>query len=232
MDDIVILTGAGISAESGLGADWGPDGPGPKYHADEVATPEAFDRDPAMVHKFYNWRRKRCREAKPNEAHHALKRLEAKRPAGKTLIVTLNVDDLHERAGSKAVWHMHGELSRALCAECDHRWNAPDETAPEDACPSCGVAATRPDIIWSGESPYRMNDIYSRLRLAKLFVQIGSSGDVHPAAGFVDIARALGVAALALNLEPPGNASGFDDLRLGKASEIVPAWVDEALARR
>ena len=219
MDIIMILVGDGISAESGLGADLGPDDCGPKYHADEVAAPETFDRDPAMVHRFYNWQRKLCRDAKPNDAHHDLRKLEAKRPAGQTLIVTQNVGNLHERAGSIAVWHMHGEIYRGLCAECDHRWDAPEEMFPGDTCPACGVAATRPDITWSGESPHCMNDIYLRLKQANIFVQIGCSGRDHPAAGFVDIARAIGLAMLVLNLRPPSNAAGFEESRFRNSGE-------------
>ena len=232
MNEIVILTGAGISAESGLGTFRDKDGLWTKYDLEEVATPQGFARDPKLVHEFYNARRKNCRGAEPNEAHRALARLEAERPAGKTLIVTQNVDDLHERSGSKEVWHMHGELLRALCADCGHRWDAPEKMAPEDSCPSCGTASTRPDVVWFGEMPYRMDDIEERLSRAALFVSIGTSGEVYPAAGFVQTALAVGAETLELNLEPSSNASFFAESRQGKASEIVPAWVDEVLDRK
>lgn len=159
-------------------------------------------------------------------------RLEAGRPEGETLIVTMNVDDLHQRAGSKEVWHMHGELSRARCASCDHRWNAPEVMAPGDICPSCGVAATRPDVVWFGEKSRYLDDLYARRLRAKLFVQIGSSGTVSPANEFVDIARDSGVPTLALNLDPPQNANRFDERRCGNASEIVPKWVEEVLSQQ
>ena len=232
MNGIVILTGAGISAESGLGTFRDKDGLWTKYDLEEVATPQGFARDPKLVHDFYNARRKNCRGAEPNDAHRALARLEAGRPAGRTLIVTQNVDDLHERAGSKEVWHMHGELSRALCADCGHRWDAPDAMAPEDPCPSCGIASTRPDVVWFGEMPYLMDDIEERLSRAELFVSIGTSGEVYPAAGFVQTALAVGAETLELNLEPSSNASFFAESRNGMASEIVPAWVDEVLGRQ
>lgn len=232
MNEIVILTGAGISAESGLGTFRDKDGLWTKYGLEEVATPQGFERDPKLVHEFYNARRKNCRGAEPNDAHRALARLEAERPAGGTLIVTQNVDDLHERAGSKEVWHMHGELSRALCSDCGHRWDAPEEMAPEDPCPSCESASTRPDVVWFGEMPYLMDDIEERLSRAELFVSIGTSGEVYPAAGFVQTALAVGAETLELNLEPSSNASFFTESRNGKASEIVPAWVDEVLGRK
>ena len=168
----------------------------------------------------------------PNRAHCALKCLEALRPAGKTLTVTMNVDDLHERAGSKDVWHIHGEISRASCAKCGHRWDAPEVMSPEDLCPSCGEAATRPDIVWVGEAPRYLEEIHARLRRAHLFVQIGSSGKVYPANNFVNVAQEAGVRTLTLNLEYPENADGFDEIREGKASEIVPEWVEGMLRQQ
>ncbi len=227
MRDIVILTGAGVSAESGLGTFRDVDGLWTKYDLEDVATPEGFARDPALVHGFYNARRANCLGAAPNAAHFALARLEEAYP-GRVLIVTQNIDDLHERAGSRAVWHMHGELLRALCAACAHRWEAPAEMAPEDACPSCGAAATRPDVVWFGELPYRMDAIYARLVEADLFVSIGTSGNVYPAAGFVEVAAGAGALTLELNLE--ASAAVFDEVRQGKATEVVPAWVEEVLA--
>ncbi len=226
---IVILTGAGISAESGLGTFRDKDGLWTKYDLEEVATPEGFARNPALVHEFYNARRRDCRAARPNAAHEALARLEAEWP-GKVTIVTQNVDDLHERAGSRNVIHMHGELMRALCAACGHRWPAPGEMRPEDPCPACGAAATRPDVVWFGEMPYHMEEIWQRLREANLFVSIGTSGNVYPAAAFVGDAARAGAWTLELNLEPSAGAPAFDEARYGPATRIVPHWVEEVLS--
>jgi len=232
MAKIVILTGAGISAESGLGTFRDKDGLWTKYDLNEVATPEGFAANPALVHEFYNARRKNCVEATPNAAHAALARLEQVLPEGEVIIVTQNVDDLHERAGSRAVLHMHGELEGALCASCDHRWPAPAVMAPADPCPACGAPATRPDIVWFGEYPYHMETIWDLLRGCDLFVSIGTSGNVYPAAAFVQDADRAGADTLELNLEPSAGVSDFAEARFGPATQIVPAWVDEVLARR
>jgi len=227
---IVILTGAGISAESGLGTFRDTDGLWTKYDLNEVATPEGFARNPALVHEFYNARRANCLKAVPNRAHMALARLE-QYYFGEVLVVTQNVDDLHERAGSRVVWHMHGQLSRALCAACNHRWDSAPELTPDDRCPACGARAVRPDIVWFGEMPYLMDEIISALMAADLFVSIGTSGNVYPAAGFVDIANQTGTPSLELNLELSDTAPAFTQTRQGPASVLVPAWVDEVLAR-
>ncbi len=226
--NILILTGAGISAESGLGTFRDQDGLWTKYDLNDVATPEGFARDPALVHAFYNARRANCLKAEPNAAHRALARLEADHE-GDVLIVTQNVDDLHERAGSSAVWHMHGQLDRAVCANCGHRWAAPREMAPDDSCPTCHNAATRPDIVWFGEMPFYMDDIWLKLRQIDLFVSIGTSGSVYPAAAFVEDARVAGAETLELNLEPSEGFSSFDRTTHGPATEIVPKWVDQML---
>lgn len=228
MASIVILTGAGISAESGLGTFRDKDGLWTQYDLEEVATPEGFSRNPALVHEFYNARRKNAAEASPNTAHEALARLEREMP-GETLIITQNVDDLHERAGSKAVWHMHGQLAGALCAACDHRWTAPLIMSPTDRCPSCGAPSTRPDIVWFGEMPYCMEEIWEALREAALFVSIGTSGTVYPAAAFAQDAARAGVETLELNLEPSEVSRDFHMARFGPASDLVPQWVDEIL---
>ncbi|MFC2966512.1 NAD-dependent deacylase [Acidimangrovimonas pyrenivorans] len=228
-DTIVILTGAGISAESGLGTFRDVDGLWTRYDLNAVATPEGFARNPALVHAFYNARRANCATAAPNAAHDALARLERDWP-GEVLIVTQNVDDLHERAGSRNVLHMHGELSRALCAACGHRWPAPLEMHAADPCPACGAAATRPDIVWFGEIPYHMAEIDRTLDRAGLFVAIGTSGNVYPAAGFVREAALFGARTLELNLDPSDTATDFDETRRGPATELVPAWVSALLA--
>jgi len=227
-EKIVILTGAGISAESGLGTFRDENGLWTKYDLEEVATPEGFARNPALVHDFYNARRANCLKAAPNAAHEALARLENDYP-GDVLIVTQNVDDLHERARSRRVIHMHGRLSRALCAACGHRWDAPDTMAPDAPCPACAATATRPDIVWFGEMPYHMEEIWAALRACDLFVAIGTSGNVYPAAAFAQDARRAGAATLELNLEPSQTVADFTQTRHGPATEIVPRWVAEVL---
>lgn len=224
---IVVLTGAGISAESGLGTFRDKGGLWTKYDLNEVATPEGFARDPALVHDFYNARRANCAGAQPNAAHHALARFQGQRP-GEMLIVTQNVDDLHARAGSEAI-QMHGALMRALCAACGHRWDAPRVMAPADPCPACARAATRPDVVWFGEMPYRMDAIEAALAGAEIFAAIGTSGQVWPAAGFVKLARRAGARCVELNLEPSEMSPAFHERRFGPASELVPAWVEELL---
>lgn len=225
MDRIVILSGAGLSAESGLGTFRDVDGLWTQYDLSEVATPEGFARNPELIHAFYNARRANMIAASPNAAHRALARIAA-RP-GVTL-VTQNVDDLLERAGAPGVIHMHGELSRALCHRCGARWAAPAVMTPEETCPGCGACATRPDIVWFGEIPYKMEAIEAALGEADLFVSIGTSGTVYPAAGFVDLANRVGARTLEINLEASGGV--FDDTRLGPATETVPAWVAEVLS--
>jgi NAD-dependent deacetylase len=226
---IVILTGAGISAESGLGTFRDKDGIWTRVNLEDVATPEGFARNPDMVHDFYNARRANLATAQPNAAHLALARLEAAH-TGSVLIVTQNVDNLHERAGSRNVIHMHGELTRALCAACDHRWDAPLDMRRSDPCPGCGAPATRPDVVWFGEMPYRMEEVWTALRAADLFVSIGTSGNVYPAAAFVQDAGRAGAETLELNLEPSAGISDFDRAVHGPATAIVPAWVDKVLA--
>ncbi len=227
---IVILTGAGISAESGLGTFRDEGGLWTQYDLAEVATPEGFARNPALVHEFYNARRANCLSAAPNAAHAALAQLQTGFP-GEVVIVTQNVDDLHERGGAGHVIHMHGELCRALCAACGHRWDAPPEMRPSDPCPACGAARTRPDIVWFGEIPYHMNRIMAHLSTCTLFAAIGTSGEVYPAAGFVEIAGGAGAHTVELNLEPSSTTSAFTETRHGPATEIVPAWVAELLDR-
>lgn len=227
--NIFILTGAGISAESGLGTFRDKDGLWTKHDLSEVATPEGFARDPAKVHAFYNARRKNAREAQSNAAHAALVRLEQRLGQALTLC-TQNVDGLHEQAGHRQVIHMHGALDDAICAACNHRWTAPDVMAPDDPCPSCDRAATRPDIVWFGEMPMHMERLADRLLNCDLFVAIGTSGEVYPAAGFVAEAAQAGADTLELNLEPSAGARLFQDNRYGPASQIVPAWVDYILA--
>ncbi|MBD3728794.1 MAG: NAD-dependent deacylase [Sphingomonadales bacterium] len=229
VSNIVILTGAGISAESGI--DTFRDGGGlwEQHRVEDVATPEAFARDPDLVHRFYDMRREAIQAKLPNPAHGALARLDAVWN-GRLLIVTQNVDDLHERAGARRVLHMHGEHLKAWCTACDVRspWREPLIDRPP--CPVCQSRSLRPDIVWFGEMPYRMGEIYAALREADLFVSIGTSGAVYPAAGLVRDARELGIETLELNLEPSQGSQWFHAARHGPASELVPAWVEEVLA--
>ncbi len=226
--NIVVLTGAGISAESGLRTFRAADGLWEDHRVEDVATPEAFRRDPDLVQRFYDERRRNIMAARPNPAHEALARLDREWP-GELLIVTQNIDDLHERAGAKRVLHMHGEGLSAWCTACDerHLWTAPLRDNPP--CPACGARALRPDIVWFGEMPYRMNDTVAALSRADLFVSIGTSGAVYPAAGFVQEARSHGARALELNLERSQGSQWFDETRLGPAGDLVPEWVKEAL---
>jgi NAD-dependent protein deacetylase/lipoamidase len=228
--NIVILTGSGISAESGVATFRGPDGLWEGHRVEDVATPEAFERDPALVQNFYDQRRAKLRTVEPNPAHLALARLEAEWP-GELLIVTQNVDDLHERAGARRVLHMHGELRSAWCRACDSRMRWNDDLGDHPPCPSCGVAGRmRPDIVWFGEMPYEMERIDRALMDADLFVSIGTSGAVYPAAGLVQSARYTGAQTLEINLEPSLGSAYFHESRTGKAGILVPAWVEEMLA--
>lgn len=227
--NIVILTGAGISAESGLATFRGPDGLWEGRRIEDVATPEAFARDPDLVQAFYDARRARLKEVEPNAAHYALARLEAEWP-GNLLLVTQNVDDLHERAGSASVLHMHGQLTSAWCLACDHRVPWTEDLADDPPCPDCNVSGSlRPDIVWFGEMPYQMDRIDAALREADLFVSIGTSGAVYPAAGFVQTARYCGAQTLEINLEPSLGSVYFQESRTGPAGLLVPAWVEEML---
>jgi NAD-dependent deacetylase len=228
MENIVILTGAGISAESGLRTFRAEDGLWEDQRVEDVATPEAFRRDPALVQRFYDERRENVLAAEPNPAHRALAKLDAQW-SGELLIVTQNIDDLHERAGASRMLHMHGAALSAWCTACDgrHKWLGTLSDNPP--CPACGQTALRPDIVWFGEMPYRMDEIFAAIAEAHLFVSIGTSGAVYPAAGFVQEAKRNGARALELNLERSQGSDWFDETRLGPASELVPAWVGEML---
>jgi NAD-dependent deacetylase len=227
--NIVILTGAGISAESGLATFRGPDGLWEGHRVEEVCTPEALRRDPVMVHRFYDARRAALGSVEPNAAHRALARLDAEWPS-ELLVVTQNVDDLHERAGAKRLLHMHGELLSALCAECGARqpWSGP--MGEGQICAACGAPALRPDIVFFGEMPYEMEWIDAALARSDLFVSIGTSGAVYPAAGFVQTARYHDAETLELNLEPSAGSAWFGESRHGPASDLVPEWIEEVLA--
>ena len=227
--NIVILTGAGVSAESGLGTFRDQDGLWTRYNIEDVATPEAYARNPALVHEFYNLRRQGLRAAVPNAAHLALAELE-RRHRGGFLLVTQNVDDLHQRAGSQNVLAMHGELQNALCAGCGHVWHAPDLMFPEDRCAQCDAALCRPDLVWFGEDVRFLDEIIEATKNANIFAHIGSSGNVYPAAGLMQLARDCGAETVEINLEPSAVASAADRMIQGPATKKVPVWVEEILS--
>jgi NAD-dependent deacetylase len=231
---IVILTGAGISAESGLGTFRDKDGLWTRYDLEDVATPQGFARDPAFVHEFYNARRQGLKAAEPHAAHAALARLEAAAPAGSVLLVTQNVDDLHERAGSRHLIHMHGELAKVRCDACETVVEHRDDLSTAAACGHCGATGfMRPHVVWFGEMPLMMDEIYQALDECDLFVSIGTSGTVYPAAGFVaHVRRGRRAQTVELNLDPSEGHSLFAERRYGAASVIVPEFVDDVLAGR
>jgi NAD-dependent deacetylase len=229
--NIIVLTGAGISRESGLATFRDADGVWAKVRIEDVATPEAFARDPARVHAFYNARRAQLRDAaiQPNAAHLALAGLERRWPAG-FLLVTQNVDDLHDRAGSRNMLHMHGELMKARCVRCGavHPW--PGDLSAATPCPACGRAGfMRPHVVWFGEMPLHMERISEALDACGLFLSIGTSGQVYPAAGFVAEVRGR-ARTVELNLQPTESASVFDEAVHGPATEVVPRFVEELLS--
>jgi NAD-dependent deacetylase len=229
MRNIVILTGAGISAESGLATFRAADGLWEGHRVEDVATPQAFARDPAVVHRFYDARRAQLDEVAPNAAHLALATLDREWP-GDFLLVTQNVDDLHERAGSRRLIHMHGELRQGWCLACDERFAWNGRMGKQALCPACGVhGQVRPDIVWFGEMPYDMLRIEAALQRCDLFVSIGTSGAVYPAAGFVQTARYCGAQTVEINLEPSLGSFLFDESRTGPAGTLVPSFVDELL---
>ncbi|MFL4468524.1 NAD-dependent deacylase [Tateyamaria armeniaca] len=227
---IVILTGAGISAESGLGTFRDEGGLWAQHRIEDVATPEAFARNPQLVVDFYNTRRAQAHDATPNAGHTALARLQAEYD-GDVLLVTQNVDSLHEKAGSRDVVHMHGQLDSALCGACSHRWSAPLKMTVGEACPRCSEPTARPDIVWFGEMPYHMDRIEDALSKADIFAAIGTSGNVYPAAGFVQMASYVGARTVEMNLDPSETVALFEETRPGKASVTVPAWVEDILGQ-
>lgn len=220
--NIVVLTGAGISAESGLQTFRGSDGLWEGHRVEDVATPQAFVSNPELVQAFYNARRRQLNEVEPNAAHLALAKFESQFD-GEFLLVTQNVDNLHERAGSKALRHMHGELCLARCLECGDTSEMLTDIRDDSACPHCHACALRPHIVWFGEMPLYMDEIKYRLHQCDLFVSIGTSGNVYPAAGFVDTAKNWGADTLELNLESTCNPQ-FDREQQGTAGELVPAF--------
>jgi NAD-dependent deacetylase len=231
--NVFVLTGAGISAESGLGTFRDASGIWTQYDLSEVATPEGFARDPSKVRDFYNARRANLADATPNAAHLALARLQTGLTArgGRLFLCTQNVDDLHEQGGCTQVVHMHGQLRVTRCHGCGVTWPDAAPLSADSPCPACRIVGTaRPHVVWFGEEPLFLDAIDDALEESDLFVSIGTSGAVYPAAGFVAQARRLGIRTCEMNLEPSDNARAFDERRYGPATEVVPAWVDEVLA--
>lgn len=228
---IVVLTGAGISAESGIATFRASDGLWENHRIEDVASPEGFQRDPELVQNFYNLRREQLlsNEVAANAAHIALSKLEQVF-AGKFLLVTQNIDDLHERAGSKQIIHMHGELLKMRCQQTQQLFECKQAISVDDKCLCCNQAGNlRPHIVWFGEMPLLMDEITTQLIHCDLFVAIGTSGNVYPAAGFVEIARQSGAKTLEINLDSTEKSSAFDERLVGKAGEVVPEWVVEIL---
>ncbi len=220
---IVLLTGAGISAESGLSTFRDNNGLWDNHRVEDVATPEAFDRDPQLVHRFYNLRRSALKGVEPNAAHQTLAKIESHFDS--YLLVTQNVDDLHERAGSQNLLHMHGELLKKRCVQCHHISEQQVDLSLESTCKNCHRDGTlRPHIVWFGEMPLYMDEIMVALMQCDLFVSIGTSGTVYPAAGFVEVANQSGARTVELNLEPSDQASQFKESIRGPASTVVPGF--------
>ncbi len=226
---ILVLTGAGISADSGLQTFRDGGGLWENHRIEDVATPEAFDRDPNFVHGFYNERRRQLKTVQPNPAHQALVRLEQAWP-GPVLIVTQNVDDLHERAGTQALIHMHGELTKARCLTCGAISAWTGDLQISDPCPRCRSRwCLRPHVVWFGETPLDLERVYAAVQACGLFAAIGTSGAVYPAGGLVTFAQKA-LHTVELNLGPNAGSSRFEQRRMGRASETVPRWVEALLS--
>lgn len=231
--EIVILTGAGISSESGIPTFRAADGLWEKHRVEDVATPEAFARNPGLVQRFYNQRRQHLLDdsVQPNAAHRALGRLQQNLGA-KCLLVTQNIDDLHDRVNTSHLLHLHGELLKSHCTSCGFCQTQHEDLATDLKCPGCGATRTlRPDIVWFGEMPRFLDQIYIALANCRVFVAIGTSGHVYPASGFVQVARESGARCIEINLQASEVSTQFDEHRVGKASEQMPLWVSEILAR-
>ncbi|PWQ97017.1 Sir2 family NAD+-dependent deacetylase [Leucothrix pacifica] len=230
--NIVILTGAGISAESGIQTFRASDGLWHDHRIEDVATPEGFAANPSLVHNFYNERRKQLHDpsVQPNPAHHALARLEREHD-GNVLLVTQNVDNLHERAGSKNLIHMHGELNKVRCENSDNAFTWLDNLGTDTVCECCGVSGNlRPHIVWFGEMPFAMDEIQHTLDQCDLFISIGTSGQVYPAAGFAQHAKIQGAKTVELNLDPTMANDTFNESIHGPASVVVPEFVERILS--
>ena len=230
---VVILTGAGISAESGVRTFRDNDGLWENHRIEDVATPLAWDNDPVMVWRFYQARRNQMQEVEPNPAHLAI--AEFQKEHGNVILITQNVDNLHERGGSESVIHMHGKLETLRCESSEESYVCMnlEHLSPDFVECSCCAEASRmrPDIVWFGEMPMFMREIYEAVDNCDVFIVVGSSGHVYPAAGLVDVASQMGARTILVNLEEPVNAESFDEVYTGKAGEILPVlvktWLDE-----
>jgi len=228
---IVVLTGAGISAESGVRTFRASDGLWEEHRIEDVASPEGFSRDPQLVHRFYNQRRHQLLHegVEPNQAHQALADFEQQFEGNFTLI-TQNIDDLHERAGNKKLLHMHGELLKMRCSQSGKSYPWREDSSPDSICECCNYSGLlRPDIVWFGEMPFYMDAIYQALEKCDLFIAIGTSGNVYPAAGFFEIAHNTGAETVELNLEPSVSGSQFSQQHYGPATEVVPDYLQQLL---
>lgn len=232
IQSIVILTGAGISAESGIRTFRAAEGLWEDHRVEDVASPEGFQRDPELVHRFYNQRRAQLLspEIQPNPGHLSLAKLEQEF-SGEFLLITQNIDDLHERAGSKKLLHMHGEGLKIRCRYSGEVFPCDGEINTNDSCSCCNrTAALRPHIVWFGEMPLYMAEIENALASCDLFLAIGTSGNVYPAAGFVQLANAAGATSVEINLEPSNVHSNFSEKYYGKAGDILPDYIDQLLS--
>ena len=230
---IVILTGAGISAESGIRTFRASDGLWEDHRIEDVASPEGYWRDPALVHQFYNARRRQLLDGvEPNAGHYALAKLQREFP-GTVTLVTQNIDNLHEQAGSHHVIHRHGELLKSRCSYSEKVWDCRNDLDTSSICQCCNIPGTlRPHVVWFGEMPLQMDVIYRELENCDLFISIGTSGNVYPAAGFFQVARQAGATTVELNLEASANAAEFDFQDYGPATEILPKFVGKLLSPR
>lgn len=230
--NIVILTGAGISAESGLATFRSENGLWNKHRVEDVATIEAYWRNPDYVHDFYNQMRPELLTARPNKAHLAITELQDKYPS-KINIITQNVDTLHEKAGNKNVWHIHGQINQIVCMNCGHVFETWGDISSEDVCPQCNIAAMlKPNIVFFGENLLYMDKVEKLLQTCDLFISVGTSGVVYPAAGFVQVAKFAGADTIEVNLEETSNNYLFDRHIYGKAGEVLPHLVQELIKQK
>jgi len=231
-EHIIILTGAGVSAASGIPTFRGAGGFWKNHNVMDLATPEGFAADPELVQAFYNTRRASLNSVEPNAAHVAIAKLQ-NQFSGRVTLVTQNVDDLHERAGSPDVIHMHGQLRSALCSECGMRAVWQDDLTLETRCPKCSaVGSLRPDVVWFGEMPYHMEVIMLAMETVTTFISVGTSGEVYPAANFLDAAKSYGAQTLEFNLEPSARSQEFDESNMGPAEDLLPEFVETVLRQQ
>ena len=233
-EHLVVLTGAGCSADSGVPTFRDAGGLWEGHRPEDVATPDAWAADPELVWRFYQQRRAALRTVEPNAAHRALYELECEAGSlgARVTLVTQNVDDLHQRAGSEPIC-MHGSLSMLCCESCGHRLRDLEHTEPDEPipCPACGRPRLRPDVVWFGEVPHHLDEIWDAVGSASRFLALGTSGVVYPAAGLLEVARERGTRTLVQSLDAPENLHPADDFYPGRAAEVVPRLVARLLGR-